>query len=147
MKQTMHIRLQGNIPRRHQDAGCLLTSVWRSKRIVHQSWDSSVSIEKDMGSMAVVQFLADARVRLYSTASRPALGPIHPPIQWMLDCPPWRLRGPVWNWPHPQLVQRPRKIELYLHSFTYLHAVVLNYAQRLPTFFTFCLLAFCGFNK
>jgi hypothetical protein len=47
-----------------------------------------------MGSMAVVQFLAEARVCLYSTASRQVLRPTHPPNQWVLGVSSLEIKGP-----------------------------------------------------
>jgi hypothetical protein len=130
MKQTTHIRLQGSIPRWHQDDGGLLTSVWRSKRFVQKRCLLTRAViaqspqRRAIGSMAVVQFLTEPKLCLYPTASRPALGPTHTHGGVLLgdkvarcetdNSPPATAEvkngGPI-----PPL----------------LHVVVLNYAQRL----------------
>jgi hypothetical protein len=53
-------------------------------------------------------------------ASRPALGPTQPPIQWLF--PGLGVKLPTYL----HLVLRSRMVELYLHSPIYLHDLVLN---------------------
>jgi hypothetical protein len=65
---------------------------------------------------------------LFSTAFRPALGPTHPPIQWVLGELSMEVK---WGWgmeltAHLHLVPRSRMAELYFHSPIRLHGVVLN---------------------
>jgi hypothetical protein len=47
-----------------------------------------------MGWMAEVQFLAGQEIFLYSIASRPALGPTQPPIQWVPVALPQEVKQP-----------------------------------------------------
>jgi hypothetical protein len=64
---------------------------------------------------------------LYSTPSRPALRPTHPPIQWVLRAVSLGVNGWCMKLTtHLCLVPRSRMAELYLHSPICLHGIVLN---------------------
>jgi hypothetical protein len=65
---------------------------------------------------------------MFSTASRPVLGPTHPPFQWV----PGALSTGVKR-PGPEADHSPQtnaevktNVDLYIHSYMRLHGVVLN---------------------
>jgi hypothetical protein len=62
----------------------------------------------------------------FYTASRPAVGPMHPPIQWVTEFFTRRQIDRGVKLTHLHLVLRSRMMELYLHSHTRLYGVVLN---------------------
>jgi hypothetical protein len=71
------------------------------------------------------------KIFLFSTASRPTVGPTQLPIRWVPGAlspgvKPQRVKLAT----HLHLMPRSRKVNLYLHSPIYLHGIVLNYAQR-----------------
>jgi hypothetical protein len=76
--------------------------------------------------MAGIRFPSGQKIFLFSTASRPALGPIPPPIRGYRGIFPRRQRGRcVKLVTHLHLMPRS-EIVLYLHSFIRLHCMVLN---------------------
>jgi hypothetical protein len=101
--------------------------VWQGKK----SPDSSVGIAlgyglDDRGSRA--RFLVGAGNFLFTTASRTALGPAQPPIQWVignLSLGVKRLGREADHSP-PSSVEVKECMELYLHSPIRLHGVVLS---------------------
>jgi hypothetical protein len=72
----------------------------------------------------------ECMIFLFSTASKPNLGPTQPPIQWVPGAPfPGIQRKGCEADRHLHLVLRSRMVELYLHSAICLHGN--NYAQGL----------------
>jgi hypothetical protein len=61
---------------------------------------------------------------IFSTASRPALGPTQPPIQWVPGAPSPGVERPGREADHSQVVQE--YMDRYIHSPIRLHGVVLN---------------------
>jgi hypothetical protein len=86
-----------------------------------------------MGWTTRVRFPAEARDILFSTESRPTLGPTQPHIQYV----PGALFPAVNLITHLHLVSRLRMVELYLHYPIYLPGMVFNYIIRYQDNFTF----------
>jgi hypothetical protein len=63
---------------------------------------------------------------LYSIVSRQALGPIQLPIHWLPETISSEVKRQERVTTHLHLVPRLEMVELYLHSPTRLHGVVLN---------------------
>jgi hypothetical protein len=64
---------------------------------------------------------------LFSTSSRPALGPTQPPIQWVLVASPAVKRSGRKADHSPQTSAEVKKnVDLYIHSPICLHGVALN---------------------
>jgi hypothetical protein len=65
---------------------------------------------------------------LFTTASRPALGPIQPPIQWVAGALSLGVKRPGREADHspPSRAEVKECVELYLHSPIRLHGVVLS---------------------
>jgi hypothetical protein len=96
-----------------------------------QSRNSSVAIAlgyglDDRGSR--VRFPAGAGNFLFTTASRTALGPTHPPIQWIIGALSLGVKRPMRETDHspPSSAEVKECMELYLHSPIRLHDVVLG---------------------
>jgi hypothetical protein len=95
------------------------------------SQDSSVGIVTDYGLddwMIRVQFLAGLGIFLFSTMSRPALRPTHPPIQWVLGILSLEVKQPgdVKLTTHLHIVQRSKNAWSYTSTPPiYLHGMVL----------------------
>jgi hypothetical protein len=66
------------------------------------------------------------KIFLFSTASRSALGPTRPPIRGAQGAIFPRVKRLESEADHLHLVPRSRKMELYLHSPTCLHGIVIN---------------------
>jgi hypothetical protein len=65
---------------------------------------------------------------LFSTSSRPALGFIQPPIQWVPgDLSPGEKRPEREADHSPPISAEVKKVDLYIHSFIRLHGIVLNW--------------------
>jgi hypothetical protein len=80
-----------------------------------------------MGSPAGFRFPAGARDFLYSTASRPALGPTQPPIQWVPEAFSPKAKRPGSEDDHsPTSNAEVKNNGAYLHSPIRLHGAVLN---------------------
>jgi hypothetical protein len=97
-------------------------------RCVISSQDSSVGIATGYGLRAGRPELYSPQAQeifLYFTASRPALGPTQPPIQWVSGPLSPRARRQVRE-THLYLVSRSRIMELYVYSHIRLHSVVLS---------------------
>jgi len=64
----------------------------------------------------------------FTTASRPALGPIQPPIQWALGAFSLRVKGTGREADHspPSKCRGQECVELYIHSPIRLHGMVLS---------------------
>jgi hypothetical protein len=75
-----------------------------------------------------VRFPAGPGIFLFTTASRTALGPAQPPIQWVLGVLSLGVKRPGREADHSPLSSAEVKecVELYLHSPIRLHGVVLN---------------------
>jgi hypothetical protein len=76
-----------------------------------------------------VRFPTEARVFLYSTASRPALKPTQPSIQWVPRAlsPGVKRPGREADYSlHLHLMPKSRIVELYPHSRICFHVTVLN---------------------
>jgi hypothetical protein len=88
-----------------------------------------------------IQFLAGGLgIFLFTTASRMALGPTQPPIQWV----PGALSlgdkaAGAWSWTPPSSAKVKECVELYLHFPICLHAVVLSFKRKHKYNFTFTL--------
>jgi hypothetical protein len=63
---------------------------------------------------------------LFSTESRPTLGPTQPLIQWVLGALYPAVKRPGREADHSHLVPRSRKMELHLHYPVLLHGVMLG---------------------
>jgi hypothetical protein len=65
---------------------------------------------------------------LFTTASRTALGPTQPPIQWVQGSLSLGVKQPVCEADHspPSSAEVKECVELYLHSPIRLHGVVLS---------------------
>jgi hypothetical protein len=73
--------------------------------------------------------IQQGKAYLSSTASRPPLGPTQPPIQWVPGPLSLGVNGLGREAVHSPLCSTEvEMVELYLHSSTCLHGVVLNYA-------------------
>jgi hypothetical protein len=80
---------------------------------------------------AAVRFPAGEEIFLYSTASRPAVGPTQPHIQWVPGAlSPGVKQREVTLTTYFHLVPRLRVVELYLHSPIYLHGILLIIKYR-----------------
>jgi hypothetical protein len=79
-----------------------------------------------------VRFPAGLGIFLIDTVSRPVLGPIQPPIQWVPGALSLGVKRPgVKLTTHLHLVPSSKEcVELYLHSPIRLHGVVLSEAQE-----------------
>jgi hypothetical protein len=87
-----------------------------------RSRDSSVGIAMGYGLDDPGSIPGSRKNFIFSTASRPNMGPAQPPIQWVLGVKrPW-LEAVT----HLHLVPRSRMVELYIHSLIRLHGVLLN---------------------
>jgi hypothetical protein len=99
------------------------TYIWRSR-------DSSVGIAlgyglEDRGPR--VRFPAGLGIFLFTTASRTALGPTQPPIQWVPGALSLGVKRPEREDEHsPPSSAEVKCVELYLHSPIRLHGVVLS---------------------
>jgi hypothetical protein len=103
-----------------------------------KSWDSIVGITKGDGLDGRGSISWKDKIFLFSIASRPAVGPTQPPIQWV----PWALspggkRQGVKLTTHLHLVPRSRMVELYLHSPVCLYGIVLNWLTTWTTLLFF----------
>jgi hypothetical protein len=80
----------------------------------------------DRGSR--VQFPAEAGNFLFTTASRTALGPTQPSIQWIPGALSLGVKRPGREADHspPSTAEVKEWVELYLHSPVHLHGVVLS---------------------
>jgi hypothetical protein len=65
-------------------------------------------------------------ILLYSTASRPALGPTHPPIQWVPGALSLGVKLPGREADHSSPSSDVKNSAAIIHSSTRLHGVVLN---------------------
>jgi hypothetical protein len=63
---------------------------------------------------------------LYSTGSRPALGPTQPPIQYVTSALSLGVKRPGSEADHSHLVPKAKTVELYLHSSIRFNSVVLH---------------------
>jgi hypothetical protein len=72
--------------------------------------------------------IAGLGIFLFTTASRTALGPTQPPIQWIPLAPPLAVKRPGHEADHslPSNDKVKEWVELYLHSPICLHGVVLS---------------------
>jgi hypothetical protein len=98
------------------------------------SRDSSVGIAlgyglNDWGSR--VRFPAGAGIFLFTTASRTALGPTQPPIQWVPGALSLGVKRPVREADHspPSSAEVKECLELYLHSPIGLNGIVLSFKE------------------
>jgi hypothetical protein len=96
------------------------------RRLLSQTANRARSVQRL--ATARVQFPAEARASLYSTASRPTLGPTQPPTWWE-QCVMGLGRGVDHS---PQLVARSRMLELYLYSPIHLHGTLRIGKTTLP---------------
>jgi hypothetical protein len=80
--------------------------------------DSSVGIATSYGLDGRGSIPEKSKIFLFSTASKPALGPTQPPIQWLpgVSSPGREIGRGVKLTTHFHLVPRSRMLELYLHS-------------------------------
>jgi hypothetical protein len=88
---------------------------------------SSVSIPTGYGLDCFDSIPDRSKIFLFSIASRPALGPTQPHIQWALGDLSLGVKRQRREADHsPPLVPRSRMVELYLHSIVCLLGMVLN---------------------
>jgi hypothetical protein len=106
------------------------------------------------GSVSTVTWLRAGRsgfdsrqglgIFLFTTASRPAMGPTQPPIQWVTGVFSPGIKRPGREADHspPSSAEVKERAELYLHSPVHLHGVMLGLkkAQRQLYLLLFCLL-------
>jgi hypothetical protein len=74
-----------------------------------------------------VHFLVGAGTFFFATASRSALGPTQPPIQWVLGTPSLGVKWPGNEADHtPPSSADVKSVELYFHSPIHLHGMALG---------------------
>jgi hypothetical protein len=82
-----------------------------------------ISVSNTTGCKAGVRFPLGAGTFLFSTASRPALGPTQPSTQWILGV---KWQGREADYSHPSSAEVKKMMDLNHHSPIHLHGVMLN---------------------
>jgi hypothetical protein len=110
------------------------TTVWKGEKTTSLSYWMYRGSAKDSGQLSrYSDGLRAGRPRfdsrqwkifLFSTASRPTVGPIQPPVQLVTGALAPRVKR-QWR-EENHLVPRSRKVELYLHNPVCLHGIMLN---------------------